>query len=39
MICQRLCKPLGGMMQLGNIEVQQELNTIQALGGYQQSNA
>ncbi len=36
MICQRLCKPLGGMMQLGNIEVQQELNTIQALGGYQQ---
>lgn len=36
MICQRLCKPLGGMMKLGNIEVQQELNTIQALGGYQQ---
>ena len=36
MICQRLCKPLGGMMQLGNIEVQQELNTIQALDGYQQ---
>lgn len=36
MICQRLCKQLGGMMQLSNIEVQQELNTIQALGGYQQ---
>ncbi len=36
MICQRLCKPLGGMMQLSNIEVQQELNTIQALDGYQQ---
>lgn len=36
MICQRLCKSLGGMMQLSNIEVQQELNTIQALGGYQQ---
>ena len=36
MICQRLCKSLGGMMQLSNIEVQQELNTIQALDGYQQ---
>ena len=36
MICQRLCKSLGGMMQLSNIEVQQELNAIQALGGYQQ---
>lgn len=36
MICQRLCKSLGGMMQLSNIEVQNELNTIQALGGYQQ---
>ncbi|WP_296245025.1 MULTISPECIES: PhnD/SsuA/transferrin family substrate-binding protein [unclassified Psychrobacter] len=36
MICQRLCKSLGGMMQLGNIEVQQELNAIQALDGYQQ---
>lgn len=36
MICQRLCKPIGGMMQLSNIKVQQELNTIQALGGYQQ---
>lgn len=36
MICQRLCEPLGGMMQLSNIEVQQELNTIQALNGYQQ---
>lgn len=36
MICQRLCKSLGGMMQLSNIKVQQELNTIQALDGYQQ---
>ena len=36
MICQRLCESLGGMMQLSNIEVQQELNTIQALDGYQQ---
>ena len=36
MICQRLCKSLGGMMQLSNIEVQQELNAIQALDGYQQ---
>jgi len=36
MICQRLCKSIGGMMQLGNIEFQQELNTIQALDGYQQ---
>ncbi|WP_372829964.1 PhnD/SsuA/transferrin family substrate-binding protein [Psychrobacter maritimus] len=36
MICQRLCKSLGGMMQLSNIEVQQELNCIQALCGYQQ---
>lgn len=36
MICQRLCKSLGGMMRLSNIEVQQELNCIQALGGYQQ---
>ena len=36
MICQRLCKSLGGMMQLSNIEVQQELNTIQALDGHQQ---
>lgn len=36
MICQRLCKSIGGMMQLGNIEVQQELNTIQGLDGYQQ---
>ena len=36
MICQRLCKSLGGMMRLSNIEVQQELNCIQALDGYQQ---
>lgn len=36
MICQRLCESLDGMMQLSNIEVQQELNTIQALDGYQQ---
>lgn len=36
MICQRLCKSLGGMMRLSNIEVQQELNCIQALCGYQQ---
>ncbi|WP_286796300.1 sensor histidine kinase [Psychrobacter sp. UBA6291] len=36
MICQRLCKSLDGMMQLSNIEVQQELNCIQALDGYQQ---
>lgn len=36
MICQRLCKSLGGMMQLSNIEVQQELNIIQASDGYQQ---
>lgn len=36
MICQRLGKSLGGMMQLSNIEVQQELNCIQALCGYQQ---
>lgn len=36
MICQRLCKSLGGMMRLSNIEVQQELNTIQALGVCQQ---
>ena len=36
MICQRLCESLGGMMQLSNIEVQQEQNTIQALDGYQQ---
>ena len=36
MICERLCKSLGGMMQLSNIEVQHELNCIQALGGYQQ---
>ncbi|MBB3107366.1 two-component system sensor histidine kinase TtrS [Psychrobacter luti] len=36
MICQRLCKSLGGMMRLSNIEVQHELNCIQALGGYQQ---
>ena len=36
MICHRLCESLGGMMQLSNIEVQQELNTIQALDGYQQ---
>ena len=36
MICQRLCKSLGGMMQLSNIEVQQELNAIQALDGFQQ---
>lgn len=36
MICQRLCKSIGGMMQLGDIEFQQELNTIQALDGYQQ---
>ena len=36
MICQRLCKSLGGMMRLSNIEVQQELNCIQVLCGYQQ---
>ena len=36
MICQRLCKSLGGMIRLSNIEVQQELNCIQALDGYQQ---
>lgn len=36
MICERLCKSLGGMMQLSNIEVQHEFNCIQALGGYQQ---
>ena len=31
MICQRLCKSVGGIMQLRNVEVSNELNTIQTI--------
>lgn len=36
MICQRLCKSLGGIMQLSNVYVQTELNDIKALDAYYQ---
>lgn len=36
MICQRLCKSLGGMMQLSNVNVQHELDTIQMVDGSHQ---
>ena len=36
MICQRLCKSLGGIMQLSNVYVQTELNDIKALDEYYQ---
>ena len=35
MICQRLCKSLGGFMQLSNIAVSTELNHIKAMDNYQ----
>jgi len=36
MICQRLCKSLGGIMQLSNVYVQSEINDIKALDTYYQ---
>ena len=36
MICQRLCKSLGGMMQLSNVDVQQEFATMQDIATYYQ---
>ncbi|WP_201615763.1 PhnD/SsuA/transferrin family substrate-binding protein [Psychrobacter urativorans] len=36
MICQRLCKSLGGTMQLSNVDVQTELATIESIDGHYQ---
>lgn len=36
MICQRLCKSLGGKMQLSNVDVQQELSSLTALATHYQ---
>ncbi len=36
MICQRLCKSLDGMMEIGNVKVQHELATIQAIDSHYQ---
>ncbi|TXD97577.1 PhnD/SsuA/transferrin family substrate-binding protein [Psychrobacter frigidicola] len=37
MICQRLCKSLGGMMQLSNVNVRDELDAVKSLdSSYQQ---
>ena len=35
MICQRLCKSLGGFMQLSNVDVSTELNHVKAMNNYQ----
>lgn len=36
MICQRLCKSLGGMMELNNVNVQQEFAAMQDIATYYQ---
>ncbi len=36
MICQRLCKSLDGMMEIGNVKVQHELATIQTIDSHYQ---
>lgn len=36
MICQRLCRSIGGDMQLSNVDVQQELECIKALDNHRQ---